>query len=289
MLDSMVAQALVNGVLLGGVYVLLSIGLSFTFGVMHLINVAQGDLVILGAFLTYWAYVIYRIDPMLMIPVLFVGFFTLGYVMQRFLVNKIVEAPPLMNLVFFFGLSILISNVSLILWGPFTRILTTELSGVSIEVHGVSIPVIRLVAFVISMLIIVMLYVFLKRTRIGMAIMATYQNREVAKLMGVDISKIYSITLGIGFGTAGVAGSLIAQITSFHPPLGALYTLFAFFITVMGGMGYLPGTFVGGIVLGLLQSYIMTYYNPTLVYFLVFLVLYVVLLTRPKGIFGKGV
>lgn len=288
-MDSMFAQALVNGILFGGVYVLLSIGLSFTFGVMHIINVAQGDLVILGAYLTYWMYLIYRVDPILMVPVLFIGFFIFGYIMQGLLVNKIMEAPPLMSLVFFFGFSILLSNISLILWGPFTRILTTELSGVSIEVYGVSIPVVRLIAFTISISIIVMLYIFLKRTRIGMAIIATYQNREAAKLMGVDVSKMYKITLGIGFGTASVAGSLIAQITSFHPPLGPLYTLFAFFITVMGGMGYLPGTFIGGLILGLLQSYIMTYYNPVLVYFLAFLVLYIVLLTRPKGIFGKGV
>lgn len=288
-MDSMFIQALVNGILFGSVYVLLSVGLSFTFGVMHIINVAQGDLVILGAYLTYWMYLMYYIDPLLIVPVLFILFFMLGYVMQGLLVNKIMEAPPLMNLVFFFGFSILLSNISLILWGPFTRILTTGLSGASIEVYGVSIPIVRLEAFTVSTLIIILLYVFLKRTRIGMAIVATYQNREAAKLMGIDVNKMYKITLGIGFGTAGVAGSLIAQITSFHPPLGPLYTLFAFFITVMGGMGYLPGTFIGGLILGLLQSYIMTYYNPVLVYFLAFLVLYIILLIRPRGIFGRGV
>jgi len=287
--DSMLIQALINGILFGGVYVLISVGLSLTFGVMHIINVAQGDLVILGAYLTYWMYLMHHIDPILMVPVLFISFFTLGYAMQGFLVNRLMESPPLMNLVFFFGFSILLSNISLILWGPFTRILTTELSGASIELYSVSIPILRLVAFMVSIVVIVMLYLFLKKTRIGIAIVATYQNREAARLMGIDVSKMYKITLGIGFGTAGVAGALIAQITSFHPPLGVLYTLFAFFITVMGGMGYLPGTFIGGLILGLLQSYVMTYYNPILVYFLAFLMLYIILLTRPKGIFGKGV
>ena len=288
-MDSMLIQALINGILFGGVYVLLSVGLSLTFGVMHIINVAQGDLVILGAYLTYWMYLMYHIDPLLMVPVLFMSFFALGYIMQGFLVNRLIESPPLMSLVFFFGFSILLSNISLILWGPFTRILTTELSGASIELYNVSIPILRLAAFMISIIVIIMLYLFLKKTRIGIAIVATYQNREAAKLMGIDVSKMYKITLGIGFGTAGVAGALISQITSFHPPLGVLYTLFAFFITVMGGMGYLPGTFIGGLILGLLQSYIMTYYNPVLVYFLAFLMLYIILLTRPKGIFGKGV
>ncbi len=287
-MDALLFQALVNGILLGGIYVLVSIGLSFAFGVMHLINVAQGDLVMLGAFLAYWIFFFLGIDPIATFPVVLVVFFFIGYYLQRFIVKHVMGAPPLMNLVLFFGLSIIIANVSLLVFGPYSRIVTSPLSGVSFNFGGIMLPIPRFLAFILAFSTIIILFLFLQRTRIGMAIRATAQDKNSARLMGINVEKIHAITLGIGFSTAGMAGALISSIVSIQPMMGGIYTLFAFFITVLGGMGYLPGTLVGGLILGIVQSLFITYYGTQAIFFVLFIILYVILIFSPKGIFGKG-
>jgi len=287
-MDGLFYQAILNGILLGGIYIAISVGLSFAFGVMHLINIAQGDLVMLGAFMGYWIYIFVGIDPIFTFPLIFIVFLAIGYVTQKSLVASVMGAPPLMNLVLFFGVSIAIGNAALFIWSPIARITTTELSGASLSFGGLSMPIARLLAFMFSLAMVLSLFVFLRRTKTGMAIVATAQDREAARLMGVDVEKTFAITLGIGFGTAGMAGGLICQIVSITPTMGGIYTLFAFFITVLGGMGYLPGTLVGGLLLGILQSLIITYQSTSIVYLVLFLILYLVLVFRPKGIFGKG-
>lgn len=285
-------QAIINGVLLGGIYICISMGLSFAFGVMHIINVAQGEFVMLGAFVAYWICFYTGIDPLFTFPLTFCIFFVVGYLVQKFLVIRIMGAPTLMNIVLFFGLSIVLSNIALIVWSPITRIVTTELSGASVFLGGISIPIVRLSAFIIALASVYALFLFLRKTRTGLAIMAASEiigDREAARLMGVDIMKIHAITLGLGIGTAAMAGALLSSMTSISPMMGGIYTLFAFFITVLGGMGYLPGTIVGGMILGITQSFVITYYSVKVVFFVLFLILYLVLLFRPRGIFGKGV
>ena len=287
-MDVLLYQAILNGILLGGIYIAISIGVSFAFGVMHLINVAQGELVMLGAFMSYWLYYFVGIDPIFTFPLVFAVFLAIGYVTQKTLVARVMGAPPLMNLVLFFGVSVALANSALLVWGPFARITTTQLSGTSFSLGGLTIPVDRALAFLFSLAMILALSVFLRRTRIGMGIVATAQDREAARLMGVDVERAWAITLGIGFGTAGMAGSLISSVLSVVPTMGGIYTLLAFFITVLGGMGYLPGTLAGGLLLGILQSLIITYQGTSMVYLVLFLILYLVLVFRPKGIFGKG-
>jgi len=285
-------QALINGILLGGIYIAVSIGLSFAFGVMHIINVAQGEFIMLGAYVAYWLCVFTGIDPLFIFPLTFCLGFVIGYLLQRFLLIRIMGAPALMSLVLFFGISILLSNIALLLWGPYSRIVTTWLSGANISMGGVTIPTVRLCAFVIALASIYALFIFLRKTKTGLAILAAseiFGDREAARLMGIDVVKIHAITLAIGIGTATMAGALFSSIVSISPVMGGIYTLFAFFITVLGGMGYLPGTLIGGLILGILQSFIITYYSIKFVYFVLFVILYLVLLFRPKGIFGKGV
>lgn len=285
-------QAIINGVLLGGIYICISIGLSFAFGVMHIINVAQGEFVMLGAFISYWVCFFTGIDPIFTFPLTFCVFFVVGYFTQKFLVTPIMGAPALMSLVLFFGLSILLSNLALMAWSPITRIVTTPLSGANIPIGEISVPIVRLCAFVIALLSVYALFLFLRKTRIGLAILASSEiigDREAAMLMGIDVEKIHAITLGLGTGTAAMAGALVSSIASISPTMGGIYTLFAFFITVLGGMGYLQGTLVGGMALGIVQSFVITYYNVNVVYFVLFIILYLVLIFRPRGIFGKGV
>jgi branched-chain amino acid transport system permease protein len=285
-------QAIINGILLGGIYVCISIGLSLAFGVMHIINAAQGEFVMLGAYIAYWVCSFTGVDPLFIFPLIFCIFFVIGYLIQKFLVVRIMGAPAMMSLVLFFGLSILLSNIALMVWSPISRIVTTPLSGMSISIGEISIPIVRLCAFIIALLSIYILFIFLQKTRTGLAIRASSEiigDKEAATLMGIDIGKIYAITLGLGIGMAAMAGALVSSIASITPTMGGIYTLFAFFITVLGGMGYLPGTLIGGMLLGIIQSFIITYYKINIVYFVLFFILYLVLIFRPRGIFGKGV
>lgn len=288
---ALLLQAIINGILLGGIYTCISAGLSLTFGVMHIINAAQGEFVMLGAFVAYWIYVFTGIDPLLISPLIFCLFFFIGYLIQRFLLIRIIFSPALMSLVLFFGLSILLSNLALMIWSPISRIVTTPLSGAFIQVGELSIPIVRLCAFILALSSVYALSLFLRKTRIGLAIMASSEiigDKEAAMLMGININKIHAITLGLGVGMASIAGALISLIVSITPTMGGIYTLFAFFITVLGGMGYLTGTLVGGMILGIAQSLIITYYNVNAVFFVLFIILYLILVFRPKGIFGKG-
>lgn len=287
-MDGLLIQVITNGILIGGIYVLVSIGLSFAFGVMHLINVAQGDFVMLGAFTAYWLFTLFKIDPLISFLISFAIFFVVGYILQITIVKNVINAPALMNLVLFLGLSLFLSNSALMSWGPFGRMVTTNLSGAYFKIYTTAIPIVRLISFIISIIVIISLFLFLNKTRLGMGIVATYQNKESAALLGVDVDKAYAITLGIGIGTASMAGALLSELVSIFPMMGGIYTLFAFFVTVLGGMGYLPGTLIGGFLLGLIVSFAGTYYTSEAIYFIAFIILYIILLISPRGLLGRG-
>jgi branched-chain amino acid transport system permease protein len=281
-------QTLINGILLGGIYVVVSLGLSLSYGVLHIINVAHGEFVMLGAYSAYWLAVLAGLDPMWTFPIIFVAFFAVGYLLQKFIVNRIMSEAALKNLVVFFGLSILLSNLGLMTLGTDFKITTTPLSGVSIPLGDLSIPITRIVTFVVGIGILYVFTLFLKRSWVGKAIRATAFDPQAVGLMGVNVNKIYAIVLGLAIGVTAVSGGLVSSISALHPTMGGPYLIFAFLISVMGGMGYLPGTLAGGFTLGLLVSFINSYFMSELTYLIMFLLLWVLLLLRPKGIFGKG-
>lgn len=282
-------QTAINGILLGGIYLVISLGLSLIFGVLHIINIAQGEFVMLGAYAAYWLFVFFGISPLLSFPLIFMIFFIGGYFLQKTTINRVVGAPPLISLVLLFGISLIFRNTVLYVWTADYKAVTTGWTGKNLPLFGVHVPLLRLITLIIALISIYCLSIFLQKTKIGTAIEATAQDREAARLLGVDIKKIYAITFAIGAGLAALGGALLSAIFSIFPNMGIIYTLLAFFVVVLGGMGYLPGTFIGALALGISQSFIVVYLGARHTYMLTFLMLYLLLVFRPKGILGRGI
>ncbi len=242
----------------------------------------------IGAFITYWLYKIYGIDPFLSIPISFSVLFIFGYLLQRYVINKIIEAPEVMSLLLTFGLSLIIANLALTVWKGDYRLVNPGYAGANFEIASLTIPYLRLATFVFATATMAGLYAFLQRTDLGRAIRATAQNKEGARLQGIRPGRIYAVTFALGAAVTGVAGSLLSMSFSVFPAMGGDYLLFSFFIVVVGGMGYIPGALAGGLILGVLQSVVTSFAGAGVTHILIFFVLYVVLIIRPAGIFGKG-
>ena len=242
----------------------------------------------LGAFITYWLYKIYGIDPFLSIPISFSLLWIFGFLLQRYVINRIIEAPEIMSLLLTFGLSLIIANLALIAWKGDYRLVNPSYAGANFRVAFLNIPYVRLATFIFALAAMAGLYLFLQRTDIGRAIKATSQSKDGARLQGVRPAMIYAITFGLGAAITAVAGSLLSMSFSVFPAMGGDYLLFAFFVVVVGGMGHIPGSLAGGLILGILQSLGTNFVGAGMTYILIFFVLFVVLIVRPAGIFGKG-
>jgi branched-chain amino acid transport system permease protein len=281
-------QALINGILLGGVYAAYSAGFSLIFGVMGVVNLAHGEMIMLGAFTSYWMFVCFNIDPYFTIPFAMIFLFVFGYVIQKYIINRVIELPHIMSYILTFGIHLVVANTALKLWTHDFRSITTSYSGANAAFFGVNIPYARLITFALALLIIWSLWFFLSRTETGRAIRATSMDKEVARLMGVNIREIYAITFGIGAAVTGLAGASISPFVIIYPEMGLGYTITAFCVVVLGGMGYMPGALWGGLILGVAQSLAATYLSGGISVALTFLILFFVLIVRPAGIVGKG-
>jgi branched-chain amino acid transport system permease protein len=282
-------QVLLNGILMGGIYASVAVGFSLIFGVLRIINVVHGEFIMLGAFITYWLFAIFHLDPFLSIPVSFVILFACGFLLQRFVINRIIQAPEIMSLLLTFGLSLIIANIALTAWTGDYRLVNPEYAGSSLKIASLTIPYVRLATFLFAVVAVSGLYLFLQHTDTGRAIRGTAQNKDGARLQGVRPSSVYAVTFGLGAAITGVAGSFISLNFSVFPAMGGDYLLFSFFIVVIGGMGHIPGALAGGLILGILQSVVTSFLSGGLMYILMFAILYVVLIVRPAGIFGKGI
>ena len=282
-------QTLLNGVLQGGVYAAAAVGLSLIFGVSGILNAAHGELVMLGAFTTYWLHTLYHVDPLLTLPLSFLALFGLGYVLQSFCLNRTLGRPLLLSLLVTFGISLIILNVALRVWTADYRLMRVPYLDRSLLVGDwFVVPVARLTACVIGVAMVAALSFVLAKTRLGRMIRATAQDWEMARLLGVNHRRIYALTFGIGSGISGMAGSLLAFYSPVEPNMGLSYTLFAFAVVVLGGLGYTPGVLWGGLALGVAQALSETYLEAGLSLFVAFVLLYVILCFMPAGIMGRG-
>jgi len=281
-------QALINGLLIGGVYALFSAGFSLIFGVQGVINIAHGELLMIGAFITYWLFEIVGLDPFLSLPFSLAGLFVLGYLMQRLVIHRVSGEAEIMSYIMTFGLHLILTNLALLAWTADPRSITTAYSGANLKLAGLVIPTVKLITCLISLGLISGLYWWLARTDTGRAIRATAQDREMACLLGVRVESIYALTFGLGAGLTGLAGSLIASFRHVEPAMGLPYTVIAFCVVVLGGMGYLPGALLGGLILGVVGSMATFFLTAGWASAITFFILYLVLLLRPTGITGRG-
>lgn len=285
---SLFLQALVTGLLMGGVYTAYSSGFSLIFGVMNIVNIFHGELIMIGAFTTYWLFTLYHVDPFLTLPVSILSASLLGYVIQRFLINRVVEAPPMMSYLCTFGIHLILANLALLAWSADFRTVTTSYSGEGFSVGPITVPLARLATFTIAIVTTFAIYWFLEKNRHGKAIRAASQDKEMARLVGIDIRKVYALTFALGAGITGMAGGLISTYFVIYPQMGLPYTITAFCVVVLGGMGYIPGALVGGLLLGIIQSLTATYLASGLSVAITFILLFIILIQKPQGIMGKG-
>jgi branched-chain amino acid transport system permease protein len=289
-------QAIVDGILLGGIYLTVSMGFSLAYGVLHVIDFAVGDWIMLGAFagltFTHW----FHVDPLLSLPVIFALFGAVGWLFQPVLQHVLSGSrgrPVLMALVFTFGLALAFRGSALTVFGIFTHSLDTVLSQGSWHFSWgsffLTIPLIRLAGLVYALVVIVVLNYLLKKSDFGLAIRAVAQNKEAAGLMGVDIKRTNAAVYGIYVGISAMTGVFIGAIVSLNAGMGPDLALFAFFVVVLAGMGYLSGVPWASFLLGLTQSFFLIYLNPSYVLLAVFTILYVILLISPTGMFRRGV
>jgi branched-chain amino acid transport system permease protein len=279
------AQGFVTGVLLGGVYAMVALGLTLIFGVMRVINVAHGTLLMVGAYVTFTVVNAFGLNPLLSILVSAPLLFVLGVLVQRFVVERVVGAPELQGLLVTFGVSIILINFALRVFKPDIRAVT-YLSG-SLTLGGVAFSMPRLIGFAVAVAASVAAMLFLKRSRLGKAIRATAQNQMVAVVCGVDVKRIRLVAFGLGAALAGIGGSLISIMYAIYPEMGPLYTLKAFCVVVLGGLGSYLGALLGGVILGVAESYTGLYVGTQAAEAVAYLILVAVLLFRPQGLLGE--
>jgi branched-chain amino acid transport system permease protein len=280
---------IMNGLLLGGLYGIVGIGMSMIFGIVRVVNLAHGDLVILGSYLSLVTLSIFNVSPLLTLILVIPAMFLIGFFIQYYLVNRVLGQgmnPPLLVA---FGLSIILQNLLLLVFTPDARALLTSISIATLPIGNfINIPVVYLVDFIGSLLTILLLSRFFNRTYLGKAIRAASDDEGAAQLMGINTKKIYAWAMAIAGGTAAIAGVLVGMTFTFYPHTGPDYLIIAFGVVIIGGLGSLIGTFMGGLILGLAQILGAHFLGPGFQLLSGYLILLIVLAFKPTGLFAKG-
>jgi len=281
-------QSLISGLLVGGVYALIGIGLTIIFGVMRVINFAHGELVMVGMYITFFAFSLFGIDPFVGIVVVIPLMFLFGAFLQKTFINRVLNALPQNQILLTIGLGLVMSNTVMLLFTSDYRILSTSYSSGSVNLGGISISEPLTISFLITAAITGALYWFLIKTDTGQAIRATAQDRDAAQLMGVNVRRMSVIATGIGAALAGTAGALISPTYYIFPQVGSAFTLKAFVIVVLGGMGSVVGATIGGLIIGVSESLSAAYVSSGLKELFVYVLFLLVLVFKPAGLLGKS-
>ncbi len=280
-------QVLANGVLLGGLYALMALGLALVWGVLNIVNLAHGALIMLGGYFSYYLFTATGIDPFLTLPLTMAALFVIGYGLQRYLLNLIVRAPMFNTLLITFGLDVVLTYLAQLLFSADFRTINPSYAGAHFNIGSVTVPLLRLLAFALAAALTALLAIFLTRSRTGRAIRATSQNLDAARLYGVAPRSLYALTFALGAALAGAAGGLYGMVSQITPYIGAELTAKSFVIALIGGLDNPLGVLVGGLVLGLAEALGTLYIGPTFDNVISFGMLVLVLILRPKGILGR--
>ncbi len=283
------AQQVVLGLLLGGIYVAVALGFGLVWGILNIVNLTHGALVLCGAYMTWWLFSTFRVDPFVTLPVVALAMFVLGYGLQRVVINRVIRAPLLFTFLLTFGINLVIVNVLLLIFKADFRSVTPSYSGSGFHVGGVIVPYIRLASLGVAFGAAGLLALVLNRTRVGAAIQAVGADREAAQLVGINLRHTYALTFGLGAACAGIAGTLISTVNAITPGSNGPYTLQAFVIVSLGGLGRVSATVLGGLVFGLVEILAQNaphigggYTNA-----IAFGLMVVVLVVRPRGLLGR--
>ncbi|WHZ10569.1 MAG: ABC transporter, permease protein 1 (cluster 4, leucine/isoleucine/valine/benzoate) [Burkholderiaceae bacterium] len=283
----LLAQVLVNGILLGGLYAIMALGLALVWGVLNIVNLAHGAFIMLGAYCSWHLFRYLHIDPFLGLPITAIVMFVLGYIVQRGLLNLIVRAPMFNTLLLTFGLEVVLTYLAQLAFSADFRTINPSYAGNQLQWGPVVLPIARLGAFVAALVLTFGMWLFLLHTKLGRAIRATAQNLVAARLYGVEPRHLYAVTFAIGIGLAGAAGGLYGTVSQINPYIGATLTAKSFAIAIIGGLDNPLGVLVGGLFLGIIESLTTLYIGPTFADVASFGILVLVLIVRPTGLLGK--
>jgi branched-chain amino acid transport system permease protein len=281
------AQVLINALVLGCLYACIAIGFSLVWGVLNVINLIHGSFIVLGAYLAWGLYQSLHISPWYALVIAAPLFFAFGYLIQRIILNRVITAPVLVTLTLTFGLDLILNNAMIYYFKADYRKLTLTPPMGSISFFDVVVPVDRLIATASALALTGVLYLILRRLRVGRAIVAVRLDRDAATLMGVDVKSIYAIAFGLGAALAGCAGVLMALIFPISPLTSTAYLGKAFVVCVLGGLGSVSGALAGGILLALIEGIGSTLIGPAHATTLSFVLLIIFLIVRPQGLLGR--
>jgi len=280
-------QVTIDGLLTGMIYALVASGLSLIWGVMDVLNFAHGEYLMVGMYVSYWLGFLLNIDPLISWIASGAFCFILGILTYKLIIRHCLAGPPLSALLATFGLSMMLKNIALNRFSPNFRILTgTFLDGKKIIIGNIVLPMPQLVTSIFALVVVFIIYYIIKRTRLGWAIQATAMDKEAAELMGIKTESIFVLVFGLGGLCVGIAGGLLPSYLAVHPEVGGLFGLIAFVCVAMGGFGSIPGALLAALLIGLVEALGGFYIAPVFKYVVVFGLYLLIVMIRPKGLYG---
>ena len=283
---TIIGAAVINGILMGGIYTLVASGLTLIYGVLHIINFAHGSLLMVAMFGVFYLVTKLGMDPYLSLIVTMPAMFALGYVLYKYLIGKLSYGKDENILLITLGLSIVIENLALMFFSGDSRTISMSYSDKMFEVGPLLVGLPKVISFVASMVMCALLGIFITKTDTGRAIRAVAKERMGARLVGIDVDKVFAISFGLGMATLGAAASLLMPIFYISPTTGHVFVMVAFTVVVLGGMGSFLGAVVGGLIVGLTESFGGLYLGESLGQIGISLIFILILLFRPSGLFG---
>jgi len=288
-LEGVFLQILLRGVLVGGVYALLSVGLTLIFGVLDIPHFAYGDIMMLAMYTCFWLQFFTNMPLFPLLSIIFPLYLLVGFIIYRVVVSRLMEKPALSKILFMVGLSLFLQGLALFLWSADTRFVKSELEGLYVTIGEGKISLTYIVNFIAAMVFFLGFYIWLQRTFMGKAIRASAQNRELALATGINIQKVFLISFGIATAMSAVGATLFAPTYYVGPFVGIELTLKSFMIIVLGGLGSVEGALIGGLIIGIVEAF-SSYFLSSEVKELAALIIFMgILLFRPKGLLGKEV
>ncbi|MFN0306017.1 MAG: branched-chain amino acid ABC transporter permease [Burkholderiales bacterium] len=285
---SILTAALLNGLLLGGIYTLVAVGLTLIYGVLHIINFAHGSLLMIAMYAVYFMLMTWKIDPYASLPIMVLGMFGFGYCLYRWVVGRFSHGKDENILLITLGLSIVIENLALAIFKGDSLTITVPYSDMMVELGPALVPVPKIVSFVAAMILCGILALVMRKTDMGRAIRAVAKERHGAQLVGINVEKMFAVSYGIGLACLGAAASLLMPMFYVSPSVGNVFVIVAFTIVVLGGMGSFLGAMVGGLIIGVTESLGGLYLGEALGQIGISLIFILILLFKPTGLFGSG-
>ena len=284
--DTLLPQVIINGVTLGTNYILMALGFTMIFGVLRIVNFAPGEFYMVGAFLVLTAMVKLEVSYFVAAALAVLAVGVMGYLAEAVIFRKFRD-KELEGMIVALGLSILMQNLGQVAWGPYDLSIPPVFTGV-LKIGSMFYPLERLMVVLLSFLLMAGFYLFLKRTKLGLAIQAIAQDTEIARVQGIRINRLYPLAFAIGTGLAAAAGAVIGPLFQLNPWMGIMPQVKAFIVVILGGIGSIPGAFLGGLILGVAESFVSTYASKAIADMLGFVLVIGILLFRPSGLFGHS-